>query len=74
MNPPNQTQWAAVGAMLAGMREGVALDQAEMAARVGVSKSTLSRFENGHRAISADLLSRIARVIADEISARRAAA
>lgn len=74
MTSSNQTQQGAVGAMLRAMREGVGLDQTEVARRLGVSKTTLSRFENGHRVISPDLLSRVARVIADEITAKRRAA
>lgn len=60
--------------MLRAMREGVGLGQTELADRLDISKTTLSRFENGHRTISIDLLARIARTIADEITAKRRAA
>lgn len=74
MFTPTQTQLAPMGAALRAMREGVDLTISELASRSGTTKSTLSRFENGQRTISADLLSRVARVIADEAHARRRAA
>jgi transcriptional regulator with XRE-family HTH domain len=78
MNTPTQTQMAEVGAMLRAMREGVGISQSEMADMVGKSKATLSRFENGTRVISAELLSKIAAVVAAELAKsdkrRRAAA
>lgn len=60
-----------MGHALRAMREGVELSLSDLAERAGTTKSTLSRFENGQRTVSADLLSRIARVIADEANARR---
>lgn len=78
MNTPTQTQMAQVGAMLRAMREGVRLSQSEMAELVGTSKATLSRFENGQRVISAELLSKISGVVAVKVAEadkrRRAAA
>ena len=62
-----------MGVALKAMRQGVGLTITELAERAGTTKSTLSRFENGQRTIGADLLSRVARVIADEAHARRAA-
>lgn len=46
----------------------------DLAERVGVHKATLSRIENGQRVAGAELLSRIAQVIADEIKTLRDAA
>lgn len=64
--------------MLRAMREGVGLTQSEMADAVQTSKATLSRFENGQRVISAELLSKIAAVVAAKVGEadkrRRAAA
>lgn len=74
MFTPTETQAATVGATLRAMRIGVGLTVALLAERAGTTKSTLSRFENGQRTISADLLSRVARVIADEVAAKRRAA
>lgn len=82
MFSPTETQLASTGAMLRGMREAVGLSLEELAERAGPdprtgrtpSKGTLSRFERGQRTISADLLARIARAIADETHAKRRAA
>lgn len=71
MFTPTTPQVASVGATLRAMREGVGLTISDLAERADTSKSTLSRFENGQRTISADLLSRIARVIADQAHAKR---
>lgn len=82
MFSPTGTQLASTGAMLRGMREAVGLSQEELAQRAGpdprtgkfTTKGTISRFERGERAVSADLLARIARAIADEVNAQRSAA
>lgn len=71
MFTPTETQLPSMGAALRAMREGVGLTISELADRSGTTKSTLSRFENGQRTISADLLSRVARAIADEAHAKR---
>lgn len=60
--------------MLRAMREEVGLTLSGLAERADVSKATLSRFERGERYVSADLLARIARAIADEVHAKRGAA
>lgn len=73
MFTPTETQLAPMGAALRAMRLGVGLTTEALAQRAGTSRSTVSRFENGQRTISADLLSRIARVIANEAHSRRAA-
>jgi transcriptional regulator with XRE-family HTH domain len=70
---PTEAQ-ALLGAMLRAEREGVGLQQSELARRVGVSAGTISRFETGKRIISPELRARITRVIADEFNAKRSAA
>lgn len=58
------------------MRLGAGLSQTDLAERVKasgwrVTKSTISRFETGERRPSPELLARIARVVADEVNAKR---
>lgn len=55
------------------MREGLGLSTEYLAERAGTSKATISRLETGRRTVSADLLARIARVLAEETEARRSA-
>lgn len=74
MFPPTVTQASALGAMLRAMRQGVGMSLSDLAERVGAHKATLSRIENGQRVAGAELLSRIAQVIADEIKTLRDAA
>ncbi len=73
MFTPTPAQVASVGATLRAMRQGVDLSLNDLAARASTTKTTLSLFENGRRTISADLLARIARVIADEAVSKRSA-
>lgn len=54
-----------VAVTLRAIREGAGLTLTELARRVSVSKSTISRFENGERFVSDDLRHRILREIAD---------
>lgn len=79
MFTPDPNQLPQTGATLRAMREGAGLSLAEVAERARtpertVSKGTLSRFERGQRNISAELLERIVRVIADELKTKRDAA
>lgn len=74
MFSPTPEEAQALGRVLRAMREGVGLSIRELASRVGITHSTLSRFERGERIVSAETLARIARVIADEIAAKRSAA
>lgn len=74
MITPTDTQIGVTGEVLRQAREGVGLTLTDLAARVQISKSTLSRFETGQRTLSADLLTRIAATIAAEAIARRGAA
>jgi len=74
MFTPTPTQLPQTGATLRAMREGIGLSLSDLATRAGTTKTTVSRFERGQRVISADLLARIARVIADETASKRGAA
>ncbi len=56
---PSETTYAAVvGRILAGCRETLGLEQAEVARGVGVSQSTWSRIERGESALTVDQLAR----------------
>ena len=56
---PSETTYAAVvGRILAGSREILGLEQAEVARGVGVSQSTWSRIERGESALTVDQLAR----------------
>lgn len=74
MFSPTETQLASTGAMLRGMREAVGLSLVQLAELAEVSRSTVSRFERGERTVSAEILARITRVIADHITDKRSAA
>lgn len=74
MFSPQPNQARSVGETLRAMREGAGLSIREVAERTSTTKATVSLFERGQRVISADLLARIARVIADEIASKRGGA
>lgn len=73
MLPPTKPQASAIGAALRAMRQEVELSLRDVAGRCGISAVTLSKYERGERVVSAETLARIARTIADEVAARRAA-
>lgn len=74
MTTPTPSQVAPnEGAALKVLRIGANLTLEDLAGRVEISKSTLSRFENGQRLISADLRYRLTRAIADALLEQRAA-
>lgn len=74
MIPPTKPQAAALGDAMRAMRKTVDLSLRDVARRVGVTATTLSLYERGERVVSAETLARIARVIADEVKAKRDAA
>lgn len=63
-----------VGAYLRASRRGAGLSLRAMAARCGVSKSALDRYEKEQREASEEFLATFARAIADLAAERRAAA
>jgi DNA-binding XRE family transcriptional regulator len=65
---------ARLGAMVRAERESVGLTQVALAKRVGVSPGTINRIEKGRRKPSLKLRAKIARVVADELTAASAAA
>lgn len=62
-----------LGVTFKTIRVGAGLTVTELANRTDTSKSTVSRFESGQRAISRELLTRLLRAIADELTERSAA-
>lgn len=74
MFTPSPDQLPHTGAALRAMRTGAGLSLSDLADRCNTTKSTISRFERGQRLISAELLARIARAIADELATKRGAA
>jgi transcriptional regulator with XRE-family HTH domain len=54
---------AIVGRLLETMRKQKGLDQAQLAAAIGVTQSTWSRVENGTVAVSVEQLSKVARAL-----------
>lgn len=62
-----QVDAQSLGPVIRGMRRGLGLTLGQMSERVGVSVSTLSRFETGERRPSPELRERITSVIADEV-------
>jgi len=59
---------ALVGKVLADFREKNGLDQAAMAEKVGISRSTWSRIENGDSGLSMDQLAKAAEALGTEPS------
>lgn len=74
MFSPTPEQAESLGRALRAMRESVGLSARETARRIGVTHTTLLRFESGDRIIAAETLARLTRTVADEINRQRDAA
>jgi transcriptional regulator with XRE-family HTH domain len=60
---PQTTYGAVLGRVLALQRQICQLEQADVAARLGLAQSTWSRFETGESALTVDQLSLVANVL-----------
>lgn len=60
---PETTYPAIIGRILAQERKNLGIDQAMMAKKVGINRSSWSRLENGEMAPNAVLLDKIARAL-----------
>ena len=60
---PETTYPAVLGAVLVRKRKEMGLDQVTVAKKVGVSRTTWSRVENGEVALSIDQLPKVAEVL-----------
>jgi transcriptional regulator with XRE-family HTH domain len=69
MAEPTTTQ-ALTGAMLRAMREGLGLTLDELAEMTGLSKTSLSRYENGRRRLGNGAAHALERAIANHMHAR----
>lgn len=67
MPPATQTQNQTNGAVLRALREGVGLSLDEMAAKSGVSKTSLHAYETGRRAIGNGALYAVLSVVASAL-------
>lgn len=73
MYSPTEDEAEALGRLIRSFRKHAGLSLQECAARIGVTHSTLSRFERGERTIAPETLARFSRVIADEANQEHAA-